>query len=281
MDCPDPIIVDPADVFGDLPPAGLGTPVMAYDTRSWDGGAVLYNEGSGGSVFDLSMRVGLDGAWKHVGHFGYDVGPNLTQPTWADIGGTPCDGPITSVVALPTAVQLGTVYPEVEWLANRETLDSWQFYVAHANRAFGFGSIQFGSGDGFNGSFVEQQTDRPIFYDYYTQPNPILSVQSLDSAGRWAAIWIVDPAGVHLLLEIQNYGFSNGPNYDWYHDSEEYPQCEYDTGGTGQAVDSFFSVIGNGPQTPGVAWDGIVLARLYRQIPTEADLQSIYDEAFG
>lgn len=92
------------------PRAPLTQPVILWDSRSWDGSigpgtGGIPNEGTAGPAFDLDVRkytLGL-GITAYGAMRGPGPNPTWVSPggvDWDDLGGPPCDGPFTMILAI-------------------------------------------------------------------------------------------------------------------------------------------------------------------------------------
>lgn len=282
---------DPGNIYPDPPAKGLGSPVVYYDSRDWDGGAVLYNQGSGGNRLDLEVQdFSPDYVWgiKRVNWSSSPNGPNQLVPRWSDLGGPPCDGPLTFIAAYPQTLQDDynatggdNAWVDTEWIVNGQGRGTGKIGIYAPWAGFGFGGIDFLT-DEWNyqeqGSYIYTDTNAAETYDVFRESSKLLVGMSLDSASRYAYLWVRSASGFHKIYEGQFYGFAEG-NLDgeWQHFSEREDPCVYDGNGDLSLGRMFWSFgYHYGPITPGDPWNGIVWAGLYRGIPTDAEIATLY-----
>lgn len=291
--------IDPGLTYPSPPARGLSTPVVKYDSRTYVGGSMLENLGTGGDVFDIPIELtGLAGgvnviaAFKRVNWYSQSNQGPPTIPTWNDLGGTPCDNPITVIAALPATLQVpdSEFWAELEWLLEPYAFDDFYFETfAAPSYGQGFGGM-YASNTNFE--FYMQE---PYLANLFQGSNDLLTVMSFDSSSHWSGFWVVNSNGVVTLRDqvfYDTYGdWQNGDqNGEWYYyESPNYPPCEYDTGPSSHTGRMFWSFgehmyggVGMPPTwSPGDPWTGLVEAWMYRQIPTHQDMLDLYAEAFS
>lgn len=191
-------------------PSGLLEPFILWDSRSWTGAvgvgtAGLPNEGTAGSFFDLDVTERLvgDGYYAYFAKQGVTLNSAewvTTAVDWDDIGGPPCDGPVTMIVAIgsfprsrtggaftgfpPAAAVVNQYFRNgsnvVHWLQD-ETL-----FNNNDGDASGFVS-SYSNGDAFDYPFASWRIDSNPGDDLFLVER--LIVISHDIADQGATFW--------------------------------------------------------------------------------------------
>jgi len=273
------------------PAVGLGTPIVLWDSRNWDGGATLYNEGSGGDMFDLEIVSTGDEegdgiyAIKRVNWYSNpNLGPNADLPDESDFGGDWSAGPLTFIYALPPG---HISYGEDGWTEVNCLPGDGGGYNFVGMSAYGFS--YHGGFSGLYGASLSDSIGEGTFMEAYwaealtesimnQDDTTLLVVLYIDPASSTLGVWVRDAGGVHQIAyetnavdgyDTDECSFSNGT----------WPTPEYDS--VGVTSERFFSYFGEtwSHVAPGQTWDGIVWAGLYRGRPDLAGLTTMWEDS--
>jgi hypothetical protein len=282
------LVVDPAGE------AVFGTPVIMYDSRNWDGGTNIPNEGDGGTVWDLPFsgqnQTQFWGRKRNNWYAQADtVGP--FPSSFTDLNGDWCANGFVHVTALPHAIRRwdGT-FAECEWFIN--ALDEFGISLGFTGYGNYFSEPLADPGTGFaaygkvfsdtnlgdDGSYHEWYPSDEFFEGFSSGAigaviAGALIVTYLDPANADSATWIVTSKEVRLVAE--------GVDDDTH--TQFLVACTYDSGGTG--MDRMFWQFGyhaHYPPYPGTEWNGVIAQALFRESnrPSAARMRIWYDYFF-
>lgn len=287
-------------LVGDTPPTvtGIGDPVILYYTRNHDFDNMrIYNEGTGGAVWDLVIEeIEVIGTLFFARKFKdwYEAGTTsgVTFPSsWSDIGGPPCDNPFIYMSATgPFNNADGQPDNRGEWLWAAYDDDG---YSVGFETSFGYDDVDTPEGycrvagrrlvdDGDGSDNGSRSTWRPDDHTPLVQVDNSMLVMFHDPINEVAKCWIVNQVDEDLV------GTSDDPpnGFDW-----TFPQpdmCTYD--GMGSQVDRMYWLLGyhfvegvDDPPASGVGFNGCPGQALFRANvePTVAERRTWYVNFFG
>lgn len=277
-------------------PSGLLEPFILWDSRSWDGtigvgtGGIA-NEGTAGSFFDLDVneRILGDGYYAYYAKQGTDAINAewvTTAADWDDIGGTPCDGPVTMIVALGAFPRRRTSGVFTGFVNSAAVVN---FFFRNGSNVVHWyqDSTQFNNDDGDASGFFTSYSNADAFdypYAFWSvDSNPgddlflseRLLVISHDIADQGATFWRGDtPVPAAIQFGQPQLPWTAPDEFEFW--DHEYP-CDNGAAAQGSiASHEQFCYFGEhrsyAPLTPGDPWNGVIGAAVFRGEPTNADL---------
>lgn len=280
------------------PRQDMPEPFILWDTRSWDGTTGvgtggIPNEGTAGPSFDLDVteRILGDGSYAYYAK----QGPVLLSASWVNtavdwdaVGGPPCDGPVTVMMAfgdfprssnagVPTGFPNGAAYA-LQYFRRALGANHWLM-----------GGEWYNNPDGDMSGYLDANAnvDAPDykFSTVYNNSLPgddvaireqmiVLTHDIADGGGtfwRWP-----DPCPADIQFVPPSTPFLDPFNFELF--DEDQP-CDAGIaangsilGGTNQQFCFIGEHRGWAPLTPGQPWNGLIGAAFFRGEPTRAQM---------
>lgn len=274
----------------------LSEPYVLWDSRLWNGldsigtgVRAMPNLGIGGSDWDLdiSTRILWDGrtvTWANQNASTWTTFPAIT---WDSVGGLPCEGPFTFMVAYGDFPDPNTHYAEVDMLFR----NGGGYGLA---QAIGYMDTGFGA----PADAVDYSSFVAPFHGFaYTQWN----APYVPTAGNASTLFrnkliSVTVDGVKDKFHKAYRGSDSAPPFkilphNFNDEQEEFFEyadpgnCE-EFDGSGVYLDGehflyFGEDVRTGGVSPGTPWTGVVGAALFRGCPSPADIDYWHDYFYG
>lgn len=293
----------------------MGDPVVLWNTRHHvHGSDWLYNEGTGGDVWDLPIDfftpgVPNDGYWgnKKRDWYTHDpptIGDNFPVD-WSDFGGDLCQSPVTFMAATPeypteaeadlwggeqnTEIFFDSNFNNEDYIGHNiefilDAYDDQPYWEGFA----GFYGRTIGDVGNENGTFTEwypeDETDRgtPV---PHRGAGSTLFVQSVDFRRQTYQMWILWAGSERTIWDGRPGVWVNGGeepfNYPLFVQWPGNPYCEFDSWGT--QTGRMFIGIGyhDGKPHSGEGWSHVTGAVYARGVPTAAQRRQWWNYFFS